>query len=926
MVIIDDLDLLWDEESVVDSDSLHQEFLENVDNLFPWRQMYRLKDDWTGWAVPIKQDKAILYNSPAQQYSIFFSPNGSFADSQGTRQKATAKKINCFCIERDDSPTSKVKFWENFPIQPTLVVETYRWYHAYWVLKESVDYISNAARWDEIQTWMCKDMGWDIKAKDIARVYRFPWYEYWKMKHRPAEWFRPSVFALNKDIRYTFDDVYDVCKKYEDVAKESADYKKFTKTKTEAGNFERINAETDVIQILNEFSTRWEIKWLRIYEDGKLTSWYRYYENKNCLVSFSREDRPQWWPFSVAKYFLGSDWDTFKYFAEKHGIGEWKKKNMDVKKDVVSDVYKNMFWEKEWETDYVAQVGSKKLVVSYTDKKIYKVIDDWMPIEIVSWVFRPIGHCKKPAKNWWTTNTYIMEFEKVNEETGEVISGRMYGEALGGKDKLKKLLSENGITFVGWKPYDELLHEYIAVKWREEHIYVDKAGIYWKDFIVDKPGMYIKEHEWQKYFVDIRWITPTDKKKWLIFDISGNAKLSDVMSALWVLSSSYYTPIAHTSFTAVCMSLFLHYIRTNINKMPILQFSGMSQSGKTTMKNHLLATIGMDPCLRATASSTHFPIMMMSKHYLPLSISEYENKNQKFDRDGMCKNNFDNAQEVRGTKDQLLNAYELNAMLFIDGEMRSMTNSVYTRTITQQYAKHHRKWVIKWEVQNISSYFINNYEKIESLQRKIPKYENYISEKLADVEKAEKWRISENYAMLMAFADCFWFIDTVKESLLVQCREQLMLMGEDNMDKIIKTLFSSAKMGKMLTKVRDGCIIIDYVLDVSKVNAKLIADMESQITNLNAHFWPEEDMVSDRISIPLSYLFKQKKLHDALNSILDHAFYRATPDPAKEWSTRLAIKEYAKSNWYTDCRFYELLVEDHGDFYEQRNQKNTNGR
>jgi hypothetical protein len=51
----------------------------------------------------------------------------------------------------------------------------------------------------------------------------------------------------------------------------------------------------------------------------------------------------------------------------------------------------------------------------------------------------------------------------------------MYGDALGGRDKLKKLLSENGITFVGGKPYDELLHEYISVRGWKEYTHVEKA-------------------------------------------------------------------------------------------------------------------------------------------------------------------------------------------------------------------------------------------------------------------------------------------------------------------------------------------------------------------------------------------------------------------------------------------------------------------
>ena len=48
------------------------------------------------------------------------------------------------------------------------------------------------------------------------------------------------------------------------------------------------------------------------------------------------------------------------------------------------------------------------------------------------------------------------------------------------------------------------------------------------------------------------------------------------------------------------------------------------------------------------------------------------------------------------------------------------------------------------------------------------------------------------------------------------------------------------------------------------MNKRTDADIQSDIANINSHFWPNEEMLSDRIIIPLDYLFNTKMMHDVL--------------------------------------------------------------
>jgi hypothetical protein len=161
---------------------LNDMFVESMPKFFWDFSFYRMADNDVqvkGKPVHVNANKLGDYNSIKYKNSIFFSPNGDFEQSDWIRQKDTAKNIYCFIIDRDDDGT-KVKFREGFEFQPTIVVETARWYHAYWLLKEPVDYATHWEKWSEVENWLVRVLWWDPKAKDIARILRMPWYAYRK--------------------------------------------------------------------------------------------------------------------------------------------------------------------------------------------------------------------------------------------------------------------------------------------------------------------------------------------------------------------------------------------------------------------------------------------------------------------------------------------------------------------------------------------------------------------------------------------------------------------------------------------------------------------------------------------------------------------------------------------------------------------------
>jgi len=315
-------------------------FMESMPKFF-WDNFcyYRIADHAdsekkTG-AFVVAPDKLATYNGIKHKNSIFFSPNGDFALAEWVRKKQNAGDIYCCVIDRDDTSQNKVKFREWYEFQPTIVVETYRWYHAYRIFKKPIPYALDGERREELQTNLCNDMWWDHQAKDIARIFRMPGFAYRKWDSDGS--YVSDVYEIVENNTYDFEDMYNYYKVKEDI-KEEYSFKKFMKKWSDEGIFNKINTDIDVVQVLYKLSWKRKVQWTRILEDGKHTDWYRYHKEGNFLHSFSWKDRPIGPPFAVAKFFLKNDADVFKFFLEEFWLGDKRKYSVEVEKEKEKDV------------------------------------------------------------------------------------------------------------------------------------------------------------------------------------------------------------------------------------------------------------------------------------------------------------------------------------------------------------------------------------------------------------------------------------------------------------------------------------------------------------------------------------------------------------------------------------------------------------
>jgi hypothetical protein len=166
---------------------------------------------------------------------------------------------------------------------------------------------------------------------------------------------------------------------------------------------------------------------------------------------------------------------------------------------------------------------------------------------------------------------------------------------------------------------------------------------------------------------------------------------------------------------------------------------------------------------------------------------------------------------------------------------------------------------------------------------------------------------------LLAFAECYGFWHIVSEWIIEQFHTQLALLGDDNLQKIIKDILSVAILNNMAINVLEWDIKIHFFADTLRINIKKFQDIKSNIQTTNQHFYPNDEWNSDELRIPLDYVFKIKWFHLMLNRVLDYSFdHYETPS---DMQTRQAVQLYAEQWWYTHCRFYNYISNDWGNEY-----------
>lgn len=908
---------------------LRELFLMDMENNFPNFWIRRMAETTTKtWVIEVPSfEKATQYNSEKFKNGIFFTPNG---DLRGKQKKNKEFANNVYSLVVD------VDWWDidwrkEFRAEPSCVIKTSRWVHLYRFLKEPVKYDE---KFDEIEWYLVKDIWWDKHAKDVVRMYRIPWFNYWSTKHDPEnDWsLTIEVEKYNPEIKYTYQQFLKYYESFKLVDSSRERDKKNTYTDLKDNSVFNSIEQLDVIDVLYSLSSRREVNACsgRIAEDGKITWWYRYYKQKNALVSFNswdHPDRPMGWPFSVAKGILKESKKVYEFFREKFSIGGLEAYQYWINSQwFVPDAAEGIIDMENQEMRKV-KIGmpTGDLIISEENQSVWVAKADGKVDEVMKWSFFVKWYYRDESRS---INNYIIEYQNWTE------TWVTYFSKLAKGNDLDIALSKIGMTYMGRAKEKMFLIEYIhSTTNKYEHI--SNLGILSKEKFFVRSGTYEKNVNGVDYFID------TVSQSWdedvIVLSPEGITKEKFKKEAS-NLANLNKEGIIFTLFTCFAMSLFVKQVRDQVWFCPSTVLVGLSQSGKTTSRNticDLLWIVARNCEIQATASQ--FVIDLVVKNHLPVIIGEYENDALRFDWDAFLKNLYDGTKTMRGTASQWVVWYQTNAMMFIDGETRSMKPSVYTRSINLQFNPSYKRWLI--EVENVNWYLFDNFDNIYKLWVIFKATLPVVRAKFKDIQKQEKDRIIDNYALLLSFAKCMEFDDIVEDALMEQCHEQFLMMWSDSLETAIRQIINQANVSMFRwgmsawferhPKTKEYYLNILFAADILSFNEKKYSDMLSTIKTINHHFSQGEESSEDLVKIPVNFIFKTKTLHSVFNEMLMKRIRIKDNLATQLWSEpvlRESIRLYADNNGYSHYSFYQWVeTMDQGIYNKQlKDESNPN--
>lgn len=863
--------------------NLNEQFLVDMDKVFPNHSFYTLRNRTEEKSKPIHIDKNQIqvWNWGDKKGCIYYTPNGEYALANWVRQLKNAQRMFSLFVEIDfDTPDDKLKLREGFQFQPSIVIETYKWYHVYWLI-EPVQYDDV---WKQLQSDLCGFFGGDPYAKDWARMLRVPWTRYWK----DLKWetiMNVIVYDITK--KYNIRDFTNLFSPFDKIEKEkNASVSDLGRTARDL--VDEIDRACDVVDVLHQLSWTWEVcSDGSIKESGKTTDWYKWYKDKNALVRFSdHSDRPQWWPFSVAKHLLGSVSEAFKFFRDRYNIWyEQQVKPTQVRTDEESKIVKLDYSGGSLHFDTTKWLTYAEIITK----------DGSNVQEVMTWVIKPIGY--------FTDIEDIINFI-VYYKTNTWREGYMTLRELGRSSELEKRLSQVWITFFVWSRHKARLKmmEYICGSW-DEYQYINSAGGTGTGMYICKSWKYFVKQGDKRYYIEIESMSNSEMN---LFDVWKSIDKEEFMKHLKRIEDSYLPTIAITSALRYGMSLFVNEIRSMFKCFPILNYVGMSQAGKTTLRRTLMEYFWCNPHFELQASTTEFVLMNMTKHALPLNIGEFENADRmRVDWDSFLKNNYDGTKNARGTAWQKMITYPNISPIVIDWEIKSMNNAVNTRSFVLFFNPLYKWWVIEQkEIVNINGYLISQYKNIWKMWWVYQEKRKQFQEVMKDSNISEKERIINNYAMLSAFAYCM-NIDGVDDKLIEQMKTQISTMGSNTIEKTIRLVFSMAMWQNMSAYIEESTksIVVETVMDSLKYNASKIDEIKSKMQIVNHHFhlswWGS---MEDDLRIPLDYLMGNEQLHSVFTKMLN---YIARKRPITSGHIGSTLKMFAEKNNFKHEAFYE---------------------
>lgn len=401
-----------------------QEFLRSF-----WNPLVQLLPDvkdvksFNGWS---KHNSAeVIFNiNKDEPYGMFFTPNGNYWSLQKEWEKIHRSKTlpgatplyNALVVDVDLNKAKNCKTKEqlkayidytitSYWIAPTYIVETWWWFHIYWVIRESdrqAIHDTFGAKVFDVSLYMCSLFDWWDEncqaSKVINWLVRLPWANHWKTG-KPKE---VKIVYENLEDQLSLGQIEFALKQIQETTKSATVNKDLTVV---------MGAETNILinkipfdQILTKLSKyprlwngnvqTYVLEWSDICIvdwEGTVnrTDWYKLRREKNCINCFTKnyhpiEERPMGAVFPFLFHYFNKNMALMKNFLSVEfwiDFGDDKKEATEIVKQTLS------WW------DYYVEMTNRRVILHKDHQQWKKIIQVHVdifrkPFEIIgkSWV------------------------------------------------------------------------------------------------------------------------------------------------------------------------------------------------------------------------------------------------------------------------------------------------------------------------------------------------------------------------------------------------------------------------------------------------------------------------------------------------------------------------------------------------------------
>lgn len=848
-----------------------------------------------------------IYFTPNWDYRLVFPEEWHLSIEKRTKSWRTAKNaknIYAFIVDIDNKDEIRKNYeWLD---KPSYVIETNHWHHLYYILENPLLYKDYEKEFKSIEEKLVVLMKWDPKCTDISRILRVPGFKY----RKDNKWeFEIKVKETNP-IVFKYSEFSNIVSKYylsswKDVEERKVITKKI-KDRALVKSFEDFFDEVQKINVVDVlydlFGSAYDVKssWA-IYENGKRTDWYKYCKRWNYLNTFSANDRPTWWPYSVAKFYYRNTPNIIEYFTSRWNI-EFKRFD-EIKNTFVWDTTTEV---KNPNPDKIVEKAnirfwnpSNWIIIDFENELVLQYNDKWES-EYVNWAIESYWVYMKDDKK-----RFIVKITKNWKEEIKTLPIVWWAS------DLRKFLMACGLIVGESKTWLIWLLKFLT--WvKKEYTYVDKLWLQivnWKKVVIKKWGTYLDEDN--LLFIDIPELTGD----FINVDESNKKSIKDFIEHLikW-----YAGEISVPTFLAMCIGVNVWFWRNKKLQTPQYFLSWLSQTGKSTMVKSILKTwLWLN--LELAAASKVFTYQKMAKHYMPVHFSEYRNASaDQVAVEGFLRDLFDWTPITKWQSDQSIVFYETNAVYVLDWQTTFTDDAAMTRLF---YLIANPK--NKWDESMLLS-IPNVLNKVLDIFKDTKDFDKYVSICL-DWKKKLKSKITltrDNDRMIQNFSYLFWLLEWLwlseyDEYLYTAFVRQNNYIAVDDIKSSYQTAFNLQQMYKFSSYIYRWWIVIEIIPEY--LRSWNIADFKGMIKTVNHHFlWEQNPFIGMEIYVDVEYIYKNRDLWNSFIRTIRWTQLEWEYWP-EEYRTIWSIKEFI----WTNFSWHEIIQELNFAFnsYQQKNEK-----